>query len=359
MRAPHRWSVASFAALLLAGALAAQKVVPPAEKRARALVNQLELAERRAAAADELLALGAAAVPALAARLNDPRPEVVQVVCEVLCALGPTAAAALPQLVTASGSPDAGIVRMVRMTEFRVRATGATTICEYQSQRIVELAVDGAERELLKGEVTGLDVLPDGHLLVAQWSKNQVVEYDDKGKEVWSFAGVNMPFKAMRLLDGHTSIVDPQGKRLVEVDAKGATVWEWKAPNGKGMPYDADRLANGRTLVCLYPSRVVEVNRAGEIVWELEELEGVFEADRLPNGNTLLTLHQAGAIREVNPKGEVVWEVKGVKEPRDADRLPNGNTLVGTTNSVIEFAPDGSKVSEIERGGHVFEVVRH
>lgn len=358
MRVLSRVSAAAFAALLLAGALAAQaKVVPAVEKRARSLVNQLELADRRAAAAEELLLLGVDAVPALAARLTDPRPEVVQVVCEVLCALGTTAAAALPQIVTANGSPNPAIVRMARMTELRLRATGVTTIC--QSLRVVQWAADGTERELLQGEATGVDLLPDGHLLVARFSSNLVVEYDDKGKEVWSFADVPMPFKASRLLDGHMLIVDPQGHRIVEVDEKRVSVWEWKSPDGKGYPYDVERLANGRTLIALYPDRVVEVDRAGEVVWQLQELDGVFEADRLLNGNTLLTLYTANAVREVNTKGEVVWEVKGVKGPRDADRLPNGNTLVGAEGGVFEFAPDGTKVGEILGGRVVFEVIRH
>ena len=143
MRIPCQSSIASVASLLLVGVIAAQgKPVPPAEKRARALVNQLELAERRVAAVEELLALGAAAVPSLAAKLKDPRPEVVQVVCDVLCALGPVAAAAMPQLVTANGSPDPAIAYMAKLTALRVGTTGALTLCEYDGKRIT-YASDG------------------------------------------------------------------------------------------------------------------------------------------------------------------------------------------------------------------------
>jgi len=226
MRAASRVSAASFAALLLAGALAAQaKVVPAVEKRARALVNQLELAERRVAAAEELQALGAAGVPALAARLNDPRPEVVQVVCEVLCALGPAAAAALPQLVTVAGSPDVAIARMVRLTECRVRTTGTTTICEFGGGRIVQVAADGTERVLIESvDCLDFDELPDGHLLVTHYNGGRVTEYDAQGKEVWSFAKLSMPGEADRLLDGRTLIADTHGGRVIEVDPKGEVV---------------------------------------------------------------------------------------------------------------------------------------
>ena len=358
MRAPRQLSVASFAALLLTGALAGQgKVVSPAEKRARALVNQLELAERRVAAAEELLTLGGAAVPELAARLNDPRPEVVQVVCEVLCALGPAAAAALPQLATAIGSPNAAIACMVRLTEFRLRATGATTISEFDGRRIVQI-VDGDDRVLLEGtHPWDFELLPDGHVLVSHYGDDKVVEYDGEGEAVWTFTGVDRPLDVDRLLDGRTLIADMGNERVIEVDAKGAVVWEWKTPPNHN-PYDVERLVNGRTVVVLHPDLVVEVDRKGEVVWKLEKLDGVVDADRLPNGNTLLAFCHAGVVREVNGKGEVVWEA-AVARPDDADRLPNGNTLVGTWRGVIEVGPDGKVVHEELRGKRVSEVTRH
>jgi len=358
MRVPLRAFVASLAVLLaMAGLVAQQKAVSPVEKRARSLVSQLELADRRAAAAEELQALGAAAVPALAARIADPRPEVVQVVCEVLCSLGTTAAGALPQLVTAIGSPNPAIVRMVRMTDLAVRATGVTTLCEYEKQQVVQIDADGTEHELVKGKMAwDVDPLPDGHVLLTLYQESRVVEFDDMGKEVWSFAG-KTPLEADRLLDGHTLIADAGARRIVEVDEKGNEVWEFAIPDKGCMPYDVERLANGHTLIAVHPGQVLEVDRAGVVVWELRDLEGVFDADRLPNGNTLLALYTAGAVREVNRKGEVVWEVK-VKQPNDADRLPNGNTLVGTADSLLELSPDGKTVREDKRGKRVSEVHR-
>lgn len=346
--------------MLLTGTLAAQdQVTPPAEKRARALVNQLELAERRAAAAEELLALGAAGVPALVARLQDPRPEVLQVVCEVLTGLGPLAASALPQLDTAAKSPDAALVRMLRLTELRLRATGMTTLCEYEGKRIVQIAADGSERELLAdGNPWGFDLLPDGHLLVTHYATSKVAEYDAKGTELWSFTDLKMPLDADRLLDGRTLIADTYGGRVIEVDAKGEVVWQWLNKTGKGNPYDVERLANGRTLVALYPDQVLELDRMGNVAWRLEGLEGVFDADRLPNGNTLLALFGAQVVREVNAKGKTVWQAK-VALPNDADRLPSGNTLVGTADGLLEVAPDGKVVSRVNRRGRVSGLTRH
>jgi len=346
------------AMLSLLGALAAQaKVASPVEKRARSLVNQLELAERRAAAAEELLALGAPAVPALAARLADPRPEVVQVVCEVLGALGSRAEAALPFLVTSMGSPDPDVARMATLTESRLRATGLTTICEFEKRGVVQFAADGTERVLQPADhAWDVDVLPAGHLLVTFFMQSKVVEYDNKGKEVWSFDQLTNPLDADRLLDGRTLIADTKGHRVIEVSPRGDVVWEWKLP-GDPTPYDVERLANGRTLIAMYPDQVLEVDRKGDVVWELRDLGGVFSAERLPDGNTLLALFGAGAVQERNKKGDVVWEVK-VHEPNHASRLANGNTMVSTGDGVLEFAPDGKQVGEIKLGSRISRAFR-
>jgi len=349
------------ALLLLAIAVAAQAKAPtsPIERRARSLANQLELAERRAAAVEELLSLGADAVPALAARLGDPRPEIVQVVCQVLCALGTTASGALPQLTAAAASRDAAVVRMARMTEFAVRPTGLTTICDYEGSRVVQVGAGGAERELVKGvQASDAEPLPDGHLLLTLFQQQRVVELDADGKEVWSFAQLKSPVEATRLLDGNTLIADSGNQRFVEVDAAGRIVWEFK-PDARHHCNHVERLPSGNTLVAMYPDQVLEVDRAGKVVWELKGLRGVCDADRLPNGNTLICLEEDKVVREVNKKGEVLWELKGVREPNDADRLPNGNTLVATGIRVIEFTPDGRQLSVVTGGKRVLEVVRH
>ncbi|HEX6813263.1 MAG TPA: PQQ-binding-like beta-propeller repeat protein [Planctomycetota bacterium] len=349
-----------FALAVLAPVAAAQaKDATAVERRARSLVNQVELPERRVAAIDELLSLGADAVPALAARLSDPRPEVVQVVCAVLCKLGPLAEAALPQLVIAQGSPDAAVAHMARLTEMNIRPSGKTLVAEFERGKVVEIAADGTQREVLGTAMPwDVDPLPGGHLLVTLYIANRVVEYDEKGNEVWSFADLKMPLEADRLLDGRTLIADTYGQRVIEVGARGDVVWEWKAEQQQGQPYDVERLANGRTLVALFPSLVLEVDRAGEVVWQLDSPGGVFDADRLPNGNTLLTLFNAGSVREVDSKGTVVWEAKGLAGPNDADRLPSGNTLVTTSDGFVELAPDGSIVAQSKGRKRVSKIVR-
>lgn len=96
--------------------------------------------------------------------------------------------------------------------------------------------------------------------------------------------------------------------RLLElrVDYENMTVekaWEWQAPDEYFSPVwgNADRLANGNTLGTfgqrcgddnLNPSRIVEVNETGDIVWQLDVEEGydIYRAMRFdpPNGSYII-----------------------------------------------------------------------
>jgi hypothetical protein len=77
-----------------------------------------------------------------------------------------------------------------------------------------------------------------------------------------------------------------------------------------------------------------------KIVWELANVPNAHDADRLANGNTLVTLRNQGQVIEVDADGKVVWELGDLSSPSDADRLPNGNTLVAESNQVREFDQD-------------------
>jgi outer membrane protein assembly factor BamB len=72
----------------------------------------------------------------------------------------------------------------------------------------------------------GLDVLPNGRVLVAQFTNHKVVEYDGTGKAVWE-AAVQSPTSAVRLANGRT-LVASQNMQVVELDRTGKVVWEHK-----------------------------------------------------------------------------------------------------------------------------------
>jgi hypothetical protein len=130
----------------------------------------------------------------------------------------------------------------------------------------------------------------DGTFLAAHLMDNKVVEYDDAGKAIWSFA------------------------------TKG--------------PWSATRLKNGHTLITSYHSTVLEVNPHGDVVWQFSEKDipeykcFIFqEASRLANGNTVIcnwcpadlkdTKLWSGSVQvlEVTPEKKVVWALSEWKNP--------------------------------------------
>jgi hypothetical protein len=73
----------------------------------------------------------------------------------------------------------------------------------------------------LEGRVNGLQVLPNGHWLVANYGSNQVQEYDLAGELKWKF-DERSPCDVFRLPSGNTLITT--ASRAFELDADGQTV---------------------------------------------------------------------------------------------------------------------------------------
>ncbi len=76
--------------------------------------------------------------------------------------------------------------------------------------------------------------------------------------------------------------------RVDEANATTELVWSWSEGSFDPAVGDADRLANGNTLVCHgIQSRVIEVNQAGDKVWEIEAMLAgqqvwIYRADHVP-----------------------------------------------------------------------------
>ncbi len=221
---------------------------------------------------------------------------------------------------------------------------GFTLVADYSDNRIVEF--DDQGREVFSIEeifgVWDVECLDNGNLLITEFSVNRVSEVTRQNKVVWSFEDLKNPYDADRLANGNTLIADTFGRRVIEVNPKGKIVWEYKKDIH---PYDVDRLPNGNTLIAdTHDDRVIEVDKNGKIVWQIKEVPNVHDADRLPNGNTLLTIRMLNEVREVDPSGKTVMTLKNLSSPSDADRLPNGNTLVAENGFIREFDRHGNEV---------------
>ena len=160
--------------------------------------------------------------------------------------------------------------------------------------------------------------------MIAESGNKRIVEVDKDGKIVKEIAlQVDKPnphtdTRMVRKLDTGNYLVCQEADGCVrEYDAKGKVVWEYKldlggrpaasdghGPEGHGTSvYGAIRLTNGNTVIAGgNNNRILEVNKAGEIVWSIDqkELEGITLAwvttlHVLPNGNLIVGNCHAGA----------------------------------------------------------------
>jgi hypothetical protein len=83
----------------------------------------------------------------------------------------------------------------------------------------------------------GVELLPNGHYLVALYNASVVKEIDASGK-VYFEAKLAMPTFATRLANGNTLATDTHNRKVVEFDALGKKVWE--QPSG-GRPFRVRR----------------------------------------------------------------------------------------------------------------------
>lgn len=99
--------------------------------------------------------------------------------------------------------------------------------------------------------------------------------------------------------------------------------------------------------------KVVEYDRDWREIWSVPA-RSVFSAVRLKNGNTLLGGNQHGWVREVNRKGEVVWELNRDDLPgipiysvQEVNRLANGNTVISNWGGGLLEKADWDKVVQV------------
>jgi HEAT repeat protein len=120
---------------------------------------------------------------------------------------------------------------------------GITAAYKGRDGRIVCLARNGSRCILLDTNGTclkdfasnrdgswtsGIDLLPNGHILITQPNRNKVAEYDRNGKRI---VEVNAPMAttATGLPNGHFLIASSGKRCAFEVDRSGKVVWEYRA----------------------------------------------------------------------------------------------------------------------------------
>ncbi len=89
--------------------------------------------------------------------------------------------------------------------------------------------------------------------------------------------------------------------------------------------------------------RVLLVNPAGKILWEIANLSNPTDATLLPNNKILITEQGANRVTERDTKGNISWE-KSASNPFLCQRLSNGNTFIASRNKIIETNRAGNEI---------------
>jgi HEAT repeat protein len=233
------------------------------------------------------------------------------------------------------------------------KSLGYTLVLLLDQGKAMELDAANRPRWTVEGLEFPLDVqfIPDDRLLSAEYNGNHVTERDVKtGKVLWEYK-IAHALAAQRLSNGNTFIASQTA--LVEVDRAGKVVWEY-TPTGGETIMKAQKLRNGEVAMVtqLGVTRFVQLNRDGRtekraFAVNLHTSGG--RIDVLPNGNVLVPENANNRVVELEPTGpvgRVVWEVT-VDSPVAAVRLQNGHTMVTSMNparGAVELDRSGKEV---------------
>ena len=238
---------------------------------------------------------------------------------------------------------------------------------DYSGHKAFIVATNGTVEWECKdvGSANDLWVLPNGNLLFNTGHGAREVDHDKK--VVFEYKTASEVYACQRLLNGNTFIGECNSGRLLDVAPDGKIVKEIRllpagANGGHLYIRNARRLANGHTLVALHADNVVkEVDADGKVVRTIPAEGGPHSIAALPNGNVLISIgdrksEKGPRVVEVDPAGKIVWEVRNGDLPgiklafmTGIQRLPNGNTVMsnwqghgkfGSAPQVIEVTPD-------------------
>jgi hypothetical protein len=180
-------------------------------------------------------------------------------------------------------------------------------VAEYAGKRVAERTFDGKvlwQKELPASPVAA-QRLPDGRTFVA--CRNRLLEFDRDGKEI---ANVPRPSRdvlgARRHPDGSTLLVTHDG-RCLWLNADGKETHGFAVPGPLVMGTGLDLTRNKRVLVpCFGQNRVAEFDADGRLLWEAT-VPGPVSAERLPDGHTLVGCMPPRVV-ELDRAGQVVWQ---------------------------------------------------
>lgn len=219
---------------------------------------------------------------------------------------------------------------------------GYTLVVLLDQGVVIDLDENNKPRWQIEGLDFPLDVqlLPREHILVAEQNGGRVTERNRKGAIVWE-KKIDTPLMAQRLPNGNTFIATRN--QLLEVDPAGKEIYSYVFPNGDSI-MRALKLRNGDVACVTAAQQFVRLDPKGK---ELKRFPVSVNTsggriDVLPNGHVLIPQMSDNKVVEYDADGRAVWQAS-VEQPIVASRLPTGNTLVTSMS--------GKRAVEVDRAG--------
>ncbi|MCI0640080.1 MAG: hypothetical protein L0Y70_13490, partial [Gemmataceae bacterium] len=97
---------------------------------------------------------------------------------------------------------------------------------------------------------------------------------------------------------------------------------------------------------------VREIDPAGKLRWEINDVNYPMTIQRLPSGNILIAEYRGRRVTERRTNGEIVWQY-AASLPLAAERLPSGNTFVATRTQLLEVDAKGQIVFQKAMTGNL------
>jgi hypothetical protein len=110
------------------------------------------------------------------------------------------------------------------------------------------------------------------------------------------------------------------------------------------------RLIDHTIVVLLDEGQIVELNKAKEIVWKLDNIVFPLDVQFLSNGNVLVAEYHAGRVTERDTSNKIHWSQQ-VTGPLMAQRLADGRTFIATDTQWFEYDREGRELSSFTMPG--------
>jgi len=201
-------------------------------------------------------------------------------------------------------------------------------------------------------------VMPHNQLLITDIGSldrtgGKVIITNFQRQLLWQYQGaLDIPHSAYPMPNGDILIADTGDNRVIEVNRASQIVWDTdNLGNGHGVlgegtmsdgstldyPNDAKPLANGDILIsCRLQNRVIEITDQGKIVRDISGfLHGQHNPTPLSNGDMLISDSGWDRVLEINPKNKVVWQFGGQVDGVDILNWPRDAQLLSDGNTLI------------------------